>query len=82
MSEEIKQFIKERNEALTTLDESKIRAMHIKWNGHDLPLDSEMFWAAVHKAITGIQSLPIELRRSSKLYLQEHCLHSFDDGDL
>lgn len=78
----IEQFNKERNEALLTMDEAKIRAYHKKWNPYDRLPNGLTFWRAVHKTITGIQSLPFEFRMKSKVWLDEHGLRSFDDGDL
>ena len=60
--------IKTEIEALLSLDETKIRALYKKWNGTDLP-KGQIFWGAVHKAITGCVSLPIEFRRNSKSWL-------------
>lgn len=84
-TEEIKQeiaaFASERNQALLSMDEDKIRAMVKKWNGTEMP-QGEVFWGAVHKAITGAGSLPIEFRRKSKAWLDERGLKSLDDGDL
>lgn len=78
----IEEFNKDRNEALLTLDEAKIRAYHDKWNpGMRLP-DGEVFWGAVHKTITGIPSLPLEFRKKSKAWLDRRNLMSMDDGDL
>src|SRR5712692_572753 len=54
-------FKRERNEALLSLDEAKIRAMILKWNGKETALDQHVFWGAVHKAITGCNDLPIIL---------------------
>ena len=65
-----------------SLDEERIRAMFRKWNEREMPADPEVFWGAVHKAITGALNLPIELRRKSKTWLTEHGLRSLDDGDL
>jgi hypothetical protein len=76
------QFNKERNEALLSMDEEKIRAMVRKWNGIEMPDDPYVFLAAVHKAITGQMDLPIELRRKSYAWLTERGLRSLDDGDL
>lgn len=78
---EIAAFNKERNEALLSMDEAKIRAMVKKWNGTEMP-QGEVFWGAVHKAITGAMSLPLEFRKKSKAWLDEHGLQSHDDGEL
>lgn len=48
----IEEFRQERNEALTSLDERRIRAMVRKFNGTEMPTDPEVFWGAVHKAMT------------------------------
>lgn len=76
------EFIAERNEALLSLDEEKIRAMVLKWNGEKMPDNKQVFWAAVHKAITAASGLPIEFRRKSKEYLISIGSMSEDDGDL
>lgn len=78
---QIEEFNRERNEALLSLDEAKIRAMVLKWNETEMP-NGEAFWGAVHKAITGVRTLPIEFRRKSKVWLDERGYKSFDDGDL
>lgn len=84
MTDEIKtqlaDFNRERNEALTSMDEHRIRAMVRKWNGTEMPSNKKVFWGAVHKAITGALNLPIEVRRTSKAWLDER--KSLDDGDL
>lgn len=78
---EINTYKQERNEALLSLDESKIRAMVKKWNGTEMP-QGEVFWGAVHKAITGVGSLPVEFRKKSKAWLEGRGLKSLNDGDL
>ncbi len=75
-------FRAERNEALLSMDEAKIRAFYRKWNESDGPKDIEVFRAAVHKAITGNKDLPVEIRRASRTWLEDRKLKSFDDGDL
>lgn len=81
---ELDQFLKDRNEALLSLDETKIRAYMEKYGEADaLPKDKpEVFWRGVHKAITGCKDLPIEFRRKSKAWLAERNSSSWDDGDL
>ena len=80
---EINAFRRERNEALLSLDEKKIREFQRKWNGMELPADMELFWGAIHKAITGTEGdLPLEFRKKSKAWLTERGLESHDDGDL
>jgi hypothetical protein len=83
MTDEIKKFVSERNAALQSLDEQTIRAFFRKWTGREMTdADPNVFWGAIHKAITGATDLPIELRRKSKAWLDAHGLKSFDDGDL
>ena len=82
MKDLLADFIRERNEALLSLDATKIRAMMRKWNGTEMPADPLIFWGAVHKAITGCLAFPIEFRRKSKVWLDHHGLRSHDDGDL
>lgn len=79
----IEEFIKERNEALLSLDETKIRVMVKKFNGTEMPKDQKVFWGSVHKAITGVQKgLPLEFRQASKDWLTKNGFHSHDDGEL
>ena len=77
-----KEFIRERDEAFLSLDEKCIRMMFKKYNHKDAPADPEVFWASVHKAITGDLNLPFEFRCASKAYLDAHGFMSFDDGEL
>lgn len=77
----IAQFEKERNEALLSMDEDKIRTVLLKWSGRPIP-QGEVFWGAIHKTITGIPSLPLDFRKKSKRWLEERNLTSLDDGDL
>jgi hypothetical protein len=79
---EIAAFNKERDEALLSMDEQKIRAMVRKFNGIEMSQHNLVFWGAVHKAITGERSLPLEFRRKSKVWLDKNGLKSFDDGEL
>lgn len=82
IKQEIERFNAERNEALLSLDEQRIRAMVRKWNGTEMPKNMKVFWGAIHKAISGATSLPLEFRQRSKAYLDEQSLQSLDDGEL
>lgn len=82
IQEEIAAYNKATNEAWLSMDEEKIREVNRQFNGSELPKDPEIFWGAIHKAITGRTSLPIEFRRKSKAWLDARGLHSLDDGDL
>lgn len=72
------QFIKERNEALVSLDETKIRAYAKKY-GAEVPEDPEIFWGGVHKAITALPNIPENIRERSEIWLKEHNSKSFGD---
>lgn len=84
----IADFVKEKKEALLSLDKKKLLAFSAKYNNPEddhlfkYKDNNEVFWGLVHKAITGTDSLPIEFRKASKKYLDEHGLTSLDDGDL
>ena len=77
---EIKQFTKERDEALLSMDKDRILAHMRKW-GVPVPREG-IFWLAVHKARTGATSLPMFERAASKRWLIVHGMHSLDDGDV
>lgn len=77
----IEEFKVKRAEALMSLDENTIRRIYSEF-GTKLPDDKDVFWGAIHKAITGLTSLPLEHRRKSKAYLDARGLSSWDDGDL
>ena len=79
----LQQFLRDRIDALLSMDEDKIRAFHTKYNpGGLLPLHPEAFWRAVHKAITAIPTIPMNKRVESKRWLIEHGSAPMDDGDV
>lgn len=78
----LEEFKQARDEALLSLDETKIREMFRKFNHRELPSNTYTFWGAVHKAITGNAGLPLQFRKQSKAWLDKHNLKSLDDGDL
>lgn len=51
------EFIKERNEALLSLDKDKIMEYGKKYNVK-FPKDEKIFWAGVHKAICNLYRIP------------------------
>jgi hypothetical protein len=77
----LEEFKRERNAALLSLDENRIRAYASKY-GIVIPNDPDLFWASVHKAITADMELPLVNRQASKDWLTARKLHSLDDGDL
>lgn len=68
---EIADFVKERNEALFSLDRAKIEA-YMRKHGVDPPANDLIFWAGVHKAIMQITDAPFELKMKSYDWLMEH----------
>lgn len=75
-------MIQERDAALLSLDEARIRAYFRKYNGVPMPRDPEIFWRSVHKARTALRSLPMEARSISKRWLIAHNSKSSDDGEV
>lgn len=82
MDDELQRYVESRDAALLSLDEGRIRALCREANGNELSSDPVVFWGSVHKAITACKNLPIEFRRESKSWLDEHGLYSLDDGEL
>lgn len=64
-------FVKERNEALLSLDRKKIER-YLKKYGVKPPSNERVFWAGVHKAIIQIPSVPLERKMHSAVWLKEH----------
>lgn len=71
----MQKFIRERNEALLSLDEQKIRAYMKKYGVYFGPKNETVWWAGVHKAILGISSITPEQRERSEKWLIEHGFH-------
>lgn len=67
----MKQFIKDRNEALLSLDKEKIVAYLNKYNV-PIPDNELVFWAGVHKGIVSLNSAPIEKKERSADWMIEH----------
>lgn len=67
----IDSFVKERNEALLSMDKRKIVRWAKKY-GLSMPTNDEAFWRAVHKAICNIQTFPWDVRQKSADWLFEH----------
>ena len=65
------QFVKERNEALLSLDRKKIERFAKKWD-ISMPTSEEAFWRGVHKAICHITNIPFEVRQKSADWLFDH----------
>lgn len=73
--DEIKNFVKVRNEAMFSLNRNKIED-YFAWIGQPLPENDIVFWATVHKCICNITTAPSELVSKSKLWLFEHGMSS------
>ena len=64
-------FIKDRNEALLSLDKEKIIAYFRKCY-IVMPKDELAFWASVHKSILHINSATDEQKQRSREWLTNH----------
>ena len=71
MSARVASFVKERNEALFSLDPDRIKAYFNK-QGAKMPEDDVVFWAIVYKCICHITSAPAELVYQAKDWLYSH----------
>lgn len=71
-------FIRERDEALLSLDREKIEAYMRKY---ECPIarNDELFWAGVHKARTAISTFPEDERKKSREWLAERGLQHMGD---
>lgn len=83
LAETPEEYTKELVEALSDLDENKIKA-HMK--KYDLVISDNplMFWGSVYnyKAITAGTRFPMKLRQKAKRWLIKHKLQPWDDGDI
>ena len=71
MGKDIQEFIKDRNEAILSLDKEKIQAYQKKYNIPMRDEDDDIFWIAVHQAVTAIQSAPNDVKQRSISWLTE-----------
>jgi hypothetical protein len=66
-------FVKERNEALFSLDRKKIEAYMIKYGETEIAQTPDVvFWASVYKAICGIKDAPEAIVNKATAWLHEH----------
>lgn len=63
-----KDFCKERDEALLSLDKRKIDAF-VKKYGIQIPQNELTYWASVHKSIVSIKSSTEEQKAQSRAWL-------------
>lgn len=66
----VEDFVKERNEALLSLDKEKIIAFMGNW-AVDVPQNDLVFWAMVHKAIVNLREATKEQKDKSFAWLLE-----------
>ena len=71
MTNGIKRWVKDRDEAMLSLDKDKIVAYCKKYNVA-IPENETVFWAGVHKAILCITSATFEQKQNSYEWLIEH----------
>ena len=82
MTDKIKEFVKERDAALRTLDIDVCIAFAKKWSPDRASVTREVAEIGMHKARTAALSLTKEERQFSKDWLTERGYKSLDDGDL
>lgn len=68
-------FVKERNEALFSLDRQRITE-YFRKRGSDVPENDTVFWAAVYKCICNIKDAPAELKEHAEMWLRCHGMSS------
>ena len=75
-------FVKERNEALFSLDRKKIEAYMIKYGETEIAQTPDVvFWASVYKAICGVKDTPEAIVSKAKAWLHEHGMSLIWRGD-
>jgi hypothetical protein len=68
---DLDQFLKDRDEALLSLDKDKILAYMIKYGAH-VPRNETVFWASVHKARLALNCVDAEGKILSRNWLAEN----------
>lgn len=68
---DIKKFVKERDDAMLSLDKEKIVAYCKKYDV-PIPENEQVFLAGVYKSILAIKSSPEHLRREANEWLDGH----------
>lgn len=69
----MKRFLRDRNEALLSLDKDKIEAFGKKYKVNMGIAQSERtFWGGVHRARLSIKGLPAEAHEVSRKWLEDH----------
>lgn len=66
-------FVKERNDALFSLDRRKIEAYCAKYGDNDsADMPDVVFWAGVYKAICAIKNAPEDKVQIAQTWLKAH----------
>lgn len=66
-------FVKERNDALFSMDRKKIEAYCAKHGDTETAeLPDQLFWAGVYKAICAIRNAPEDKVREARTWLASH----------
>ena len=66
-------FVKERNDALFSMDRKKIEAYCAKHGDTETAeLPDQLFWAGVYKAICAIRNAPEDKVREARRWLASH----------
>lgn len=69
----LEEFVKERNEALFSLDRNKIEAYMKKYGELEVEeIPEKLFWANVYQAICGIKDAPDELISKALMWLYKN----------
>ena len=69
----LEEFVKERNEALFSLDRGKIEAYMKKYGQQEAEeVPDNLFWANVYQAICGIKGAPDELVSKALMWLYKN----------
>lgn len=69
----IESFVKERNEALFSLDRKRIEAYLMKYGDADATKEPDMiFWAGVYKAICVIKGAPKDVLNKAQTWLSSN----------
>ena len=73
----VQRFVKERNDALFSLDRKKIEAYMIKYGETGITgMPDELFWASVYKAICNIKNAPKPIVDQAMSWLTEKGYHT------
>jgi len=68
---DMKDFIRERDEALLSLDKKKLEAYFKKYDV-DMPTNENEYWAGIHNARLAHQKFSKDVKKISRDWLIEH----------